>query len=350
MNFGQHYTKSVRVNEKKKTDDKPYKLTIIPTLIDWVQRALVGACDMDEARRFSLPEEQFNALAQLNSVKMFDSGTPLRLKVSPLNSMVIEEQIASKDSTIFNAKLRDNMKLEWRISRLSNQATDYVRTILKVLPTVLANYHKTCLQALKDQEIGRVGDLENDAKRYIELAYALNYNLNWKKVNDIDYLAYRSGMNLESIIAILDYANTIRTDLSAKFADKHGVPHACMRSGLFRDNQSSTFMLGSERLNIKNDRDVSIRLMCRVFEERISVRSIVSKNNYLEDDYEASDSDDDSTAVKTNAVHLSMNNSDNNLEDGTHGTCSTANAPNTNLEFTATSTINSDGEESDPDA
>lgn len=335
MNFGQNFAKSVRVNEKKKTDDKPYKLTIIPTLIDWIQRALVGACDIDEARKFGLPSESLNALIELNSARMFESGAALRLKVSPSASMVIEEQLASKDSTVFNAKLKDNMKLDWQVSRKSNQATEYVRVILKVLPKVLVNYHKTCLQALKEQEISRVGDLENDAKRYIELSYALGLNLSWKDSNDIDYLAYRSGMNLESIIAVLDFAKDIRRDVSSKLDDKNGVPHKCMRSGLFRDKDSATFTLGSEQLNIKNDRDVSIRLMCRVFEERVNTRSIVNKNNFLDDD-DADDEHDNKDEDKNNEIVNSItgltniristvSTSDNLLEDGIHGTHSTAN-------------------------
>jgi len=338
MNFGQNFAKSVRVTQKLKTEDKPYKLNVVPTLIDWIQRALVGACDVEEARKFGLPYESLNALIELNSARMFDSGTALRLRVSPSASMVIEEQLASKDNTVFNAKLRENMKLEWQVSRKSNQATEYIRVILKVLPKVLANYHKTCLQALKEQEIGRVGDLENDAKRYLELSYALGLNLTWRDSNDIDYLAYRSGMNLESIIAALDFSHQIREDVSLKLNDRTGVPHKCMRSGLFRDKDTNTFMLGSEQMNIKNDRDVSIRLMFRVFEERVNTRSIVNRNTFLDDD----DADDEldnitdhnnnnnianSTTGLTNNTSSIIHNSDNSLENGIHGTYSTANRP-----------------------
>jgi len=305
MSFGTNYIKAVKVNEKKRTDDKPYKLTIIPTLIDWIQQALVGGCHLAEAKQFGLPLEALNALKELNECKYFESGSLLRLKVSPTGAMCIEEQLLSKDSTIMNNRLKDNLKLEWQISRKSNSVTDYLRTILKYLPDVIVNYHRTCLQAMRYFKISRIDELENDSKRLIELVYALNFPIEWTKANDIDYLAYRSGMNLESIIANLD--NTAnekekRSILARKLNDQIGIPQKKIRGGLFLDVSTNEFTLGCEQIPMKNDRDITIRLMHRIIDGKNTVREIASKNSFLDDDSNDSNNIDATVARRDSFV------------------------------------------------
>jgi len=310
MNFGSHFSKAIRILEKKKTDDKPYKLTVVPTLHDMISHALVGAFDVEEARKLSVPADALNALIALNSGHYFESGDVLRLRVSPSGAMTLEIQHTVSDKSNFNRKLENNLTLSYSTHKQSNIVTDLLRPILKYFPNIVISYNKTCLQGLKEHNIGRVGDMENDSVKYLELCYAMDHQINWAQSQPIDYLVSRGSIPLVGVIAFLDDADSLRTRMAAKLDDKVGVPHKRLQHGLFT-NTDGVFSLGSQFINVKNDRDVTLRFICRVFETR-TVRSMVTVNNYLDDD-EVAYAPVTSSEVPTNRSDLNLSAPNNSI-------------------------------------